>query len=166
MQDAILERKQALLCEINRLHERHLSAASMTSNYYEPGKMEYPAQSDGSFDSETGEIMLRFESKGTRYEGRTERIETLSKGTPITLVRDPGNAYNHNNYILMTETQQDVGNMPADLCNAVAPLQDEGLLVWKSACVSYVEPISRRSRYAKQAILFVEAHGQLKEMER
>jgi len=42
------------------------------------------------------------------------------------------------------------------LCNAVAPLYDSGRLVFDEAHVSYVEPISKRSRLAKQAMLFVE----------
>ena len=51
---------------------------------------------------------------------------------------------------------RNVGNMPAELCNVIAPLFDEGTLRIERAAVSFVEPISRRSRHAKQAILFVE----------
>lgn len=46
--------------------------------------------------------------------------------------------------------------MPAELCNVIAPLFDEGYLEIISSNASYVEPISQRSRYAKQAVLFVE----------
>ena len=45
--------------------------------------------------------------------------------------------------------------MPAELCNVIAPLYDEGSLIFRQASVSYVEPLSKRSRYAKQAVLFV-----------
>ena len=71
------------------------------------------------------------------------------------------NPYNSNNFVLHTRRGQDVGNMPADLCNAVAPLYDSGDLIFVSASVSYVEPISKRSRYAKQAMLFVELRAKL-----
>lgn len=46
--------------------------------------------------------------------------------------------------------------MPAELCNVLAPLYDEGNLIVEAAHVSFVEPISKRSRYARQAMLFVE----------
>ena len=46
--------------------------------------------------------------------------------------------------------------MPAELCNVVAPLYDAGSLRFDRAAVSFVEPLSKRSRHAKQAILFVE----------
>ena len=62
---------------------------------------------------------------------------------------------------LFTEKGKDVGNMPAELCNAVAPLYDAGNLVIESASASFVDPISKRSRHAKQAILFVEMHAKL-----
>lgn len=56
----------------------------------------------------------------------------------------------------VSDLQEDknVGNMPAELCNAIAPLYDTGVLIIKRASVSYVEPISKRNRHAKQAILF------------
>ena len=47
--------------------------------------------------------------------------------------------------------------MPAELCNVIAPLFDSGELEIESARVSFVDPISKRSRHAKQAMLFVEA---------
>ena len=46
--------------------------------------------------------------------------------------------------------------MPAELCNAIAPLYDSGNLVFEYSRTSFVEPISKRSRHAKQAVLFVE----------
>ena len=42
------------------------------------------------------------------------------------------------------------------MCNAIAPLYDAGNLTFERAAVSYVEPISKRSRYARQGVLFVE----------
>lgn len=155
------ERKELLLTEMAKLHARYELSKDMGPDFFEPGMMEYPEQSDGSWDEVTGELILRFESKGTRYDGRTEQIEKVKAGDVIRITRDPENAYNPNNFLLFTEKGKDVGNMPAELCNAVAPLFDAGNLVIESASASFVDPISKRSRHAKQAILFVEMHAKL-----
>lgn len=102
------------------------------------------------------EMKRDFESKGTGYEGRAERIERVSVGDAIRVVRDFENPYNANNFVLLTEMGYDVGYMPAELCNAIAPLYDCSELKFIGASVSYVEPVSKRSRYAKQAVLFAE----------
>lgn len=155
------ERKELLLTEMAKLHARHELSKDMGPDFFEPGMMEYPEQSDGSWDEATEELILRFESKGTRYDGRTEQIEKVKAGDVIRITRDPENAFNPNNFLLFTEKGKDVGNMPAELCNAVAPLYDAGNLVIESASASFVDPISKRSRHAKQAILFVEMHAKL-----
>ena len=118
-------------------------------------------KSEGIYDVSSKEILMRFESKGTRYDGRTEQIEKVKVGDVIQITRDKDNPFNSNNFVLLTRRNQDVGNMPEDLCNAIAPLYDEGKIVFDAAVVSFVEPISKRSRYAKQAILFVELRARL-----
>lgn len=153
---AYLEQKASLLREAEKLHWRLELSKTAGPDWYEPGMMEYLDQSDGIWDESTGRLLLRFESRGTRYDGRTELIERLSVGDPITVRRDPANPYNPNNFVLETENGEDAGNMPAELCNAIAPLFDAGCLSFERAAVSYAEPISRRSRYARQGILFVE----------
>ena len=147
---------EKLLVEVEKLHQRNMLSRQIGEDYFEPGMMEYLEQSEGIYDENTGEFLLRFESKGTRYEGRTERIERVCVGDSIRVVRDFDNPYNSNNFVLLTEKDHDVGYMPAELCNAVAPLYDTGKLEFLSAKVSFVEALSKRSRYAKQAILFVE----------
>ena len=116
------ERKELLLVEMAKLHSRHELAQEMGPDYFEPGVMEYPGQFDGAWDEKTGEVTLRFEARGTRYSGRTEQIEKIHVGDGIQITRDPENEYNHNNFLLLTEKGKDVGNMPAELCNVVAPL--------------------------------------------
>ena len=74
------EQKEQLLTEMAKLHARHELASEMGPDFFEPGMMEYPEQSDGSWDETTGELILRFESKGTRYDGRTEQIEKVKAG--------------------------------------------------------------------------------------
>ena len=150
-----------LIFEINKLHYRHELSGKISDDYYEPGMMEYLNESDGAYDSETGKIILRFESKGTRYEGRTEQIEKVNLGDEVSIVRDPKNEFNHNNFLIMTKRNQDIGCMPAELCNVIAPLFDERSLLFEHSEVSYVEPISKRNRHAKQAILFVELRAKL-----
>ena len=76
-------------------------------------------------------------------------------GDLLHIEREPDNQYNSNNFIIKTEKGKDVGNMPAEICNAIAPLYDSGMLKITESKVSFVEPISKRSRHAKQAILFI-----------
>ena len=153
------EMKENLFRELDKLHKRNVLSQSVEAGYFEPGMMEYLEQSEGRYDVSTGEILIRFESKGTRYDGRTEQIEKVKVGDAILVVREKGNLFNANNFVLQTKRGVDVGNMPIELCNVIAPLYDEGHFSVVDASVSFVEPISKRSRYAKQAILFVELRG-------
>ena len=152
----IQRQKENLLSEVDRLHRRHEHAATIKADYFEPGMMEYPGQSDGVFNADTGEIVIRFEVRGTRYEGRTEQIEKVNLRDAVQVARDRENPFNSNNFRILTGKGKDLGNMPAQLCDGIAPLYDGGRLSFIHARVSFVEPISRRSRHAKQAVLFVE----------
>ena len=152
---------EKLNSEVQKLHHRQELAGQVGPDWFEPGMMEYLDQSDGFFDPETGSLLLRFEARGTRYDGRTEVIEKVHVGDPIRIIRDAENPYNPNNFTMETEKGKNIGHMPAELCNALAPFYDEGRLTVDSAVVSYVEPISRRSRHAKQAVLFVKLCGRI-----
>ncbi|MGN0687802.1 MAG: HIRAN domain-containing protein [Oscillospiraceae bacterium] len=152
------EQLNNLMIELNKLHHRNELSKSVSPDYFEPGMMEYLDKSEGIYSPETGEMVLRFEVKGTRYEGRTEVIEKMKAGDVITVVRDSENSYNSNNFTMENARGNNVGNMPMELCNAIAPLYDSGVLVFEEAFASCVEPITKRSRHAKQAVLFVELH--------
>ena len=152
------ERIQPLLSEMNKLQQRYELSSVVDEDYFEPGMMEYLDKSYGVYNEDTNEMILRFESRGTRYEGRTARIETIRLGDKIVVSRDKENEFNSNNFALLDEKGRNLGNMAATLCNALAPLFDSGEAVITDSFVSFVEPISKRSRYAKQAILFVEVH--------
>ena len=156
------ERIFALQEEAKKLHHRLELSKTIGPDYYEPGLMEYLDQSDGSFDPETGELMLRFEVRGTRYEDRTELIEKIHQDDPIQICREKDNPFNSNNFYLATVKGKNAGNMPAYLCNVLAPFYDEGLLKDITCKVSYVEPISKRNRHAKQAMLFVEMNAEIR----
>ena len=160
--DMTQEQKDNLLKEVDKLHSRHRLAGTVSPDYFEPGMMEYLEQTDGSYDEITGKLVLHFESKGTRYDGRTERIEKVKLGDEVKVIREEANPYNHNNFLLLTRKNRDIGCMPAELCNVIAPLYDEGSMIFEGAKVSFVEPISIRNRHAKQAVLFVELRAQLK----
>ena len=159
------EMLELLLRETEKLHMRHELSERTGPDWFEPGMMEYLDQSDGSYDPATGVIILRFEARGTRYDGRTEQIEKVRAGDEIRIVRDETNPYNPNNFTMLTLKGKNVGHMPAELCNAIAPLYDKGKFRILSAKASFVDPISKRSRHAKQAVLFVELRGFLDRIE-
>jgi len=156
-----MERRNDLLAEARALHRRQELSQNLPEHYFEPGMMEYLDQFEGHFDPQTGALLLRFEVKGIRYEGRTELCEKLCTGQPVRILREKENPYNSNNFKILTEKGRTLGNLPAQLCNAMAPLVEGGELILGQAKISFVEPISKRSRHAKQAILFVELQAQL-----
>ena len=67
-----------------------------------------------------------------------------------------GQAYMGKNFTIESENGLTLGNLPADLCNTLAPLYDSGYATILTSTVSYIEKLRERSRYAKQAVLFVE----------
>lgn len=157
----MLQEENTFLVELEKLHQRRELSLTVGPDYFEPGMMEHLDQYDGVYNPETQEFSLRFEVKGTRYDGRTEQIEKVKVDDPIQIQRDKDNIYNSNNFRVFTQKGKDVGNMPADLCNALAPLYDQNKVKFSSARVSYVEPLSSRSRHAKQAVLFIELKGKI-----
>ena len=159
--DEIIRQKEILFAQMRKLQARYELSKTVGPNYYEPGMMEYLDRSRGTFDEATGRMVLCYEAKGTRYDGRTSIIENMHEGDMITVVRDEENPYNHNNFTMVNGRGQNVGHMPAELCNAIAPLYDAGYIEFQKAFASYVEPISVRSRYAKQAMLFVQLELQV-----
>jgi hypothetical protein len=147
--------KEDLLIEINKLAYKFELSSTVSDDYFEPGMMENLDQYYGSYDDTTNTIVLKTEVKGLRYEGRTPRLERLSVGDTIAVVREESNIYNSNNFMVNTADGKSLGNMPAELCNAIAPLYDMGYLTIDSATISYLEKIQDRSRYAKQGVLFI-----------
>ena len=156
-----LENKEALLNYTKSIHQKFEHSKVVNPSYYEPGMMENMDQYEGLFDSVTNTVTLRVDSKGLRYENRTSKLDNLSIGDDIAVLRDSANAYNSNNFEIFNSKKESLGMLPADLCNALAPLVDSGYAKIVSSTVSYVEPISKRSRYAKQGVLFVELKIQL-----
>lgn len=152
----VLESYQSLLGYAKQLMQRYELSKTVDDSYFEPGMMEYLDQSYGEFNNETNKLILRFEIKGTRYEGRTERLELTNFNDPVKIIREAKNAFNSNNFMIVNDRHQTLGNMPAELCNVLAPLYDGGYATIDSSRISFVEPISKRSKHAKQGIAFVE----------
>ena len=151
------ERKEALRQAVAALQAKKELSSAVGPDWYAPGRMENLEQYLGEFD-ESGRITLRTESKGLRYDERTPRLDYLTVGDPVRLVREPENPYNTNNIKILSETGEDLGTLSAELCNVISPLWDAGLLVMRDAHVSYLERLRDRSRYARQGVLFVEIH--------
>ena len=148
--------KEDLLKAVSRLQEKKDLSYSVGPDYYDPGKMENLEQYLGKYDEGSNTVIMRTEAKGLRYEDRTPRLDYLSIGDPIQLVREPANPFNENNIMILTESGENLGNLSAELCNVIAPLLDAGYAVLRRCTVSYIERIKERSRYARQGVLFVE----------
>lgn len=149
------ERIQKLLAYAEELHEKHLLSETTDPFDYDPGKTEYLAQYDGSFDVQTSLLSISTEIKGLRYENRSRHLETVSVGDAVELRRDMLNLYNSNNFELFTSDDKTLGTLPSELCDILAPLYDTGKAMIQEVSASYIEQLIQRSRYAKQGILFV-----------
>ena len=147
--------KQELIAEIDKLARKFELSSTVADDYFEPGMMENLDQYYGFFDAVNHQITLKTEVKGLRYEGRTPRLEKLHIGDSVVLIREKDNIYNSNNFMVNTTDGKSLGNMPAELCNVIAPLYDLGYLTIGQSTVSYLEKIQERSRYAKQGVLFI-----------
>lgn len=158
----LLTCKKNLLALTALYQKKYELSKTVGPDYYEPGMMEYLERYKGIYDQETGQIDICCESKGMRYENRTINLERVSIGDPVQIVRDASNTFNPNNFAITTVNHASLGNLSADLCNALGPLYDAGCAEILSSTVSYLEKIAQRSRYAKQGILFVELVIQLK----
>lgn len=108
-----------------------------------------------NYDEKTDRIYLELEIMGTRYEGRTERIEHIKKGDKIIVVRDKDNEYSSLNLDVFNENNESLGKISARVCEVISPLLDKNLLKIIDAKVSHVEPLSKRGPRCRKALLFV-----------
>ncbi len=143
------------LSEIEKLNQKKELAGSLPEDWFEPGMMENLDQYGGEYLAAEGKIILKTIVKGLRYENRTPRLDRLSVGDLVKVLRDPENQYNPNNFTVVNESGESLGNLPAELCNALAPLTDSGAAEISDTRVSYMERILERSRYAEQGVLFL-----------
>ena len=125
-------------------------------DHYDPGMMENLEQYKGVYDEAIKQIVIRCELKGLRYDNRTANLEAVAVGDDVSVVRDASNMFNSNNFSVSSVSGASLGYLPAELCNALAPLYDAGCASIISSVITYIEKIGQRSRYAKQGVLFVE----------
>ena len=125
-------------------------------DHYDPGMMENLEQYKGVYDEAIKQIVIRCELKGLRYDNRTASLEVMAVGDDVSVVRDASNMFNSNNFSVSSVSGASLGYLPAELCNALAPLYDAGCASIISSVITYIEKIGQRSRYAKQGILFLE----------
>ena len=149
----IVASKKDLLEFVSFLNQKFELSKTVEPDYFEPGMMENLDQYKGEYDESNNMITLRVDAKGLRYDNRTQNLERLSVGEPVDIVRESGNLYNN---FMIKNKNYSLGNLPAELCNALAPLYDSGYATVLSAEVSYIEKLRDRSRYAKQGVLFIE----------
>ncbi len=91
------------------------------------------------FDRIEGELYLRFEAKGLQYNNVYENVRQLKKGDTIQIIREPENKFNYNNFRLLTENGKDAGNMPAKLCNVLAPFYDNDEITFEDIKACHVD---------------------------
>ena len=151
----IVSLKEDLLSFTESLNQKFELSKTVSEDYYEPGMMENLEQYKGEYDRESNTIILRTEAKGLRYDNRTRNLEKMSVGDSFDIERDSGNLYNQNNFSIKDKSYS-LGNLPAELCNTLAPLYDTGYATILSSTISYIEKLKDRSRYAKQGVMFVE----------
>ena len=152
----VLQAKHDLLEFVNGLNRKYELSKTVSEDYYEPGMMENLEQYRGEYLEQVNMLFLRVESKGLRYDNQTRNLERVSVGDEVQIIKDNNNPYNSNNFAIKSIKNEALGNLPADLCNALAPLYDCGYATILTSTISYIERLKERSRYAKQGVLFVE----------
>ena len=157
----LLKSKEALLELVDRLNQKYELSKNISEDYFEPGMMENLEQYKGEYIESENVIVMRVNAKGLRYDNRTYNLEKLTVGGAVEITRDADNLYNANNFTIKSGIYS-LGNLPAELCNALAPLYDAGNAVIEKSDVSYMEKLKDRSRYAQQGVLFIELHIRLK----
>jgi hypothetical protein len=93
------------------------------------------------------------ELAGTQYEGRIGRIEKVSVGDTVSLVREPNNKYDAN-AIDVQNAEGSLGHLSADACAILAPLLDNDGITY-TAKIDSVTPLSKRSNRCKNALISI-----------
>ena len=161
--EELYEKTGNLRDEINKLKTRNVLSRSEKKDYFEPHMMEYLNQYDGEYNDQINSFLLKFKVMGTQYEGRIDEIELIKKNDTVQIKRNPENRYNKNNFAIIDKNDRCIGNMPWKLCDAMAPLFDSNNLTIESSKISYIEPLSKRSRHALKPIVFIEIKGIIRE---
>lgn len=151
-----LERKNAFISLVNKYRDKYEFSKNIPENWYEPGMMQNLDQFYGEYIEEEKKAIIRTNVMGLKYNNRTVNLEDISTEEKVNIIREENNQYNSNNFAVISLEGKDLGNLPSELCDVMAPLYDAGYLIIKKAKACYIEQIFQRSRYAEQGVLFVE----------
>ena len=156
--------RREFLAQVERISTGNLIASQYGDNLM-PGLFKGEEHTGASYEEGSGKAVLRVEVMGTGYEGRTPRIETLSEGNRVEIVREPENEYNSNNLGVRNTNGESLGNLSAEISNCLSPLIDDGAATVKKAKVSLVKTMADKGPRAKKADLYVEFEVKLEKLD-
>ena len=101
------------------------------------------------------EVIFRYSGNvtGTQYEGAGKRIENISAGDEVSLVRDPANIHDQN-AIRVVNHEGFLGHVEASVSKEIAPMLDSGEYEY-TAKVTSVTPLSKRPPRSRTSELSV-----------
>ena len=97
-------------------------------------------------------MTFEFEAKGTRHEGRTERIEQHKIGDDLVYHRNPRNQFDKQCIEILDSKKANLGNVPAELSEYISPCVD-GKKVKISGSISSIKARAARGPKAQKAEL-------------
>jgi hypothetical protein len=110
-----------------------------------------------AYDAEQGTLFLRFETEGTDVFEIMEGIERVQEKEPVQLQESSDGLRT-----AVYSGQRCLGTLPEKIRTAFTMLEQEGLLHVEQAVVHSLVPVSRRGRYAKRAIVWIELYAIIK----
>ena len=156
--------RKEFLAQVERISTGNLIVSQYGDNLM-PGLFKGEEYTGASYEEGSGKAVLRVEVMGTGYEGRTPRIERLSAGDRVEIVREPENEYNSNNLAVRNTNGESLGNLAAEIGNCLSPLIDDGAATVKKAKVSLVKTMADKGPRAKKADLYVEFEVKLQKLD-
>ena len=110
---------------------------------------------DYSYSSSANMFSFILEVSGTMYEGRSDRIEKLSQGDAVFIVRDPGNKYDSNCLAVQNAKGESLGNLNGEAAKVISPVMDKAGYKICNAKVASLVRKSEKGAKAKKADLYV-----------
>lgn len=110
-----------------------------------------------AWDKEHGTLFLRLETEGTDEFEIMEGIERVKETDPVQMKACPDGTH-----MAVYSGRHCLGTLPEQTGNAILVLEKEALLAAEPAIHSLV-PVSRRGRYAKRAVVWIDIHAVIKE---
>lgn len=118
-----------------------------------------------AYDERTTSARICVQVQGTMYEGRSPRIEFVTKGDSLKLQRETDYTYNVGNISVQNKKGESLGNLSVELCNVLSPLLDCEEATLNDIKADYVKPLSKCSSQDKKARLYVSFNVKLKKVD-